>query len=659
MNENVTRAFGLGLLCALVFGAVCFRSNWIARGASTFTVLDDYLTIQEAINNAVDGDTVFVKAGIYYEHVTINKSVSLVGENAETTIIDGNNTGHTVHIISDYVNVTGFTVQNSGSTQMPDLDAGLCLNGTIGCTISENHAINNGFAAISLLYSSENIITHNNMSGTGLDGIHLLGSSHNIVSGNRIADKYGGINGHASSHYNNITENNISNSTYGGFYHDASHNNICRNNISTTSAEGIWLQEQVNYNTVADNTLINNTIAIRLQGPNFNNTLSGNLITGAEYGIRIQSGARYTLITGNVIMNNRAGSDSWSAGIRLDSGMDSQIDSNIITDSNYGVLLYISSPRVSVRGNNITENEFGFRVASGGSNNLSLTGNLIANNVGYGVGLTGFGSSSNYATVSFNTIVNNSDGVALGQYSNLNTITHNNISLNDYGFYIEYSTHNLIHGNNILNNSQQTYVAAGSANTWDDGYPSGGNYWSDYGGVDLFMGPDQNVSSSDGIGDSSYDTGDLAGDRYPLMGPMSSFNAGAFGGATYYVDVIGNSTISNFHFDPSEGAFIRFNATEEDETTRFCRVAIPESMLWAEDGWIITADDQPIIGYPVISSRNCTYIYFVCPYGTEAVVVQGTHTIPEFQQFLILPLFMVTMLAVIFYKSKHVDNNRG
>jgi parallel beta-helix repeat protein len=658
MNKMVPCAFGLCLLCALVFGTVFLKSSWVARGSSTFIVPDEYSTIQEAVNNAVDGDTILVSAGTYYEHVTINKSISLVGENAETTIIDGNNTGHTVHILSDYVNVTGFTVQNSGSTHMPYLDAGFCLNCTVGCTISGNCAVNNDFAGISLLYSSQNIITYNNLSGTGWGGIHLMGSSHNVVSGNRIADKYGGINGHASSHYNNITENIISNCTYGTFYNTANHNNICRNNITTISIEGIWLQEQVNYNTVADNTIINNTVAIRLHGPNLNNTLSGNLITGSEYGIKIESGSRYTRITGNVIMDNRAGNDSWSAGIRLDSGMDSQIDSNVITGNNYGILLYTSSPRVSVRGNNITENEFGLRVASGGSYNLRLIGNVIADNVGYGVGLTGFGSSSNYATVSFNTIVNNSNGVALGQYSNFNTVSRNNISLNDCGFYIEYSTQNLIHGNNVMNNSQQTYVTLGSSNTWDDGYPSGGNYWSDYSGVDLFMGSDQNVSSSDGIGDSPYDTGDPAGDRYPLMGPMNSFNAGTFVGVTYYADVVSNSTISDFYFDPSEGAFIRFNVTEEDDANGFCRVVIPESLLWTEDGWTITADGQPITGYPVISSRNYTYIYFAYSHGTEVVVIQGTHVIPELQRFLILPMFMITLLAVIFHKSKHIHNNR-
>jgi parallel beta-helix repeat protein len=334
-----------------------------------------------------------------------------------------------------------------------------------------------------------------------------------MVSGNIIANKYGGVNGHVLSDYNNVTENVISDCTYGMFYHAASYNNFCRNNISTIAVEGIWLQDQVNYNVVAENNLINNTVAIRLEGPNCNNTLSRNIITGAEYGIEIQNNARFTRIIDNVIMNNRAGNDSWSAGIRLDSGLDSQIHTNIIAGNHYGILLYSSSPRVSVFGNNITGNEFGLRVASGGSYDLDLTGNLVANNVGYGIGLTGFGSSSNHATVSQNTIVNNSQGISLGQNSNYHNIFQNNISQNGYGFYIEYSTQNTIRGNNIVNNDQQAYVSTGSVNNWDDGYPSGGNYWDDY----LTRYPNASEIGSSGIGDTPYviDANNI--DNYPLM----------------------------------------------------------------------------------------------------------------------------------------------
>jgi hypothetical protein len=52
---------------------------------------------------------------------------------------------------------------------------------------------------------------------------------------------------------------------------------------------------------------------------------------------------------------------------------------------------------------------------------------------------------------------------------------------------------------------------------WDDGYPSGGNYWSDYAGADAFSGPDQDVPGSDNIGDTPYQISTGESDRYPHM----------------------------------------------------------------------------------------------------------------------------------------------
>ncbi|MCZ2809141.1 MAG: pectinesterase family protein, partial [Candidatus Bathyarchaeota archaeon] len=64
-------------------------SKSVVASSSTILVPDNYATIQEAINNANEGDTIFVRAGTYYEHVVVDKALSLVGENKHNTIIDG------------------------------------------------------------------------------------------------------------------------------------------------------------------------------------------------------------------------------------------------------------------------------------------------------------------------------------------------------------------------------------------------------------------------------------------------------------------------------------------------------------------------------------------------------------------------------------------
>ncbi|MDD4307640.1 MAG: right-handed parallel beta-helix repeat-containing protein, partial [Thermoplasmata archaeon] len=80
-----------------------------------------------------------------------------------------------------------------------------------------------------------------------------------------------------------------------------------------------------------------------------------------------------------------------------------------------------------------------------------------------------------------------------------------------------------VYHNNIIGNGIQAYDDTG-LNSWNDSYPSGGNYWSDYAGPDLMSGPLQNLPGLDGIGDVPYEeikgwTG--TADAYPLMEPWT------------------------------------------------------------------------------------------------------------------------------------------
>lgn len=78
-----------------------------AESSAIIYVPKDFGTIQEAINNATLGDTISVSSGLYYERVIINKTVTLVGENMETTIVDGSFGGSVFQITADNVNVMG------------------------------------------------------------------------------------------------------------------------------------------------------------------------------------------------------------------------------------------------------------------------------------------------------------------------------------------------------------------------------------------------------------------------------------------------------------------------------------------------------------------------------------------------------------------------
>jgi parallel beta-helix repeat protein len=115
---------------------------------------------------------------------------------------------------------------------------------------------------------------------------------------------------------------------------------------------------------------------------------------------------------------------------------------------------------------------------------------------------------------------NNYQGILIA-YSNNITIRQNNITYNYDGIWLVASSNNTIYHNNFINNTNQAYSYE-SMSVWDDGYPSGGNYWSDYFGVDVKSGSGQDLPGSDGIGDTPYIIDADNVDHYPLMNPYGA-----------------------------------------------------------------------------------------------------------------------------------------
>jgi len=252
----------------------------------TIIVPDDYPTIQEAINAANQGDTVYVRAGTYCESIVVDKTLSLMGENRSTTVIDGNMSDYVVKILAENVRISGFTIKNAHFVHVR-------------------------------IYSDNNILRNNRIVGAGAE----------------------------------------------------------------ISYWGVYL------------------------GLCDNNTVEGNIIKGCGEGIMVESSS-YNKIIENTIMSNHR-------GIRLTTAA------------------------------HIPE---------------------------------GPPSPPSY--------------------------------------------YNIIYHNNFVNNSLQA-SDYGITTIWDDGYPSGGNYWSDYNGTDLYSGVYQNETGSDGIGDAPYIIDENSIDNYPLMNPWT------------------------------------------------------------------------------------------------------------------------------------------
>jgi parallel beta-helix repeat protein len=311
-----------------------------------------------------------------------------------------------------------------------------------------------------------------------------------------------------------------------------------------------------------------------------------------------------------------------------------RVEGFTVRNSGYnGISLYYSSKCI-IMDNNMSWNfDNGVDVTGGGNNKVIQ--NIIDNNglVGSGAGVSLTYSENNMIA---NNIISNTKGpgpgVELSDTSN-NTIARNQLTRNSAGILFSRdalrtkviynviinnrvafggpSSNGTFIGNNFINNT----VPIGfyePPNMWDDGYPSGGNYWSDYTGKDLFSGPYQNETGSDGIGDTPR-----YADNYPLMGMFSDFNATS----EHRVQTISNSTISDFQFNSTA---IRFNVSGENGTTGFCRVRIPTALL--NDTYKVFVNSTRVPHTLLrCSSSTYNYLYFAYNHSTQEVVI-----VPEF-----------------------------
>ena len=202
----------------------------------------DFPTIQGAINNAVSGDTIFVHNGTYYEDISINKSVSLIGENRDLTVIYGLEAQYVIYITANDVSLWSFSVKSNAlnpygsgifiylvgnivicNDSITDSYDGLVTYTSGGNQVSGNIILNNSNSGASSYFSSNNVFSGNTISNNGA-GLNFRSSSNNVFSGNTISNNDAGVNLFASS-------NNI-------FYH----NNFLSPIQVSSDSENIWSQ---------------------------------------------------------------------------------------------------------------------------------------------------------------------------------------------------------------------------------------------------------------------------------------------------------------------------------------------------------------------------------------------------------------------------------
>ena len=295
----------------------------VSAGYRTIVVPDDYPTVSLAIQNAVAGDTVYVKQGAYYEQVLeLNKSISLIGEGAGKTILYLNPPQVKILYLHNWlwipisaININANEVKLQGFTiNLPNDDFGV---GSGIYAIGDRITLINNIIANRSVYLRGNIqnVTGNLMPST----LEVIGS-HQIIVNNTIGD-----NLKVQGSFNQILFNSL-NSTYyfSGIQLGGSNNVIIKNSFSGMT------MESSNSNTIADNVFVrlvlehfgsgcsHNTIAENRVAGNgkindgiqvlsgSNNTISANSVRNCEYGLSIGSKVTQTSVYLNNFFNNSA-----------------------------------------------------------------------------------------------------------------------------------------------------------------------------------------------------------------------------------------------------------------------------------------------------------------------------------------------------------------
>jgi parallel beta-helix repeat protein len=454
---------------------------------------ENFTAIQDAIysHNTEDGHTIVVDPGTYTENLVVNKSLTIhaaSGDPADTIVRAANASLHVVAIGAKNVSISGFTLENATSA------AGLYLANAEACTIRNNNATKNEYG-IYLNYSLNTTLAENSLSG----------NRYNIR-----------IDGDTLSHFNQtIATSNLVNNRPIYYLRDV---------------QGQRVPEDAGFVGIVNCTNI---------------TLSKAILAKNYEGVMVLWSAGTTL-------ENLTVSENYY-GIHLRNSSTSTLRNNTATMNEYGIYLD-RAENTTLAENSLSENKYNIRIDGDILSHFSQTidtSNLVDNRPIYylsdaqdqripeDAGFVGLVNCTNI-TVQDLTLEKNGAGVVFAGTRN-SRLEHVTTRENEYGIYFWDSSNNSVITNTVIANKDGICVHKSSANmiynnrfnnthnAWDDGENIwnitkvtgtnilggewlGGNYWSDYAGMDL---------TEDGLGDSSipYNAGGIitnGGDYLPL-----------------------------------------------------------------------------------------------------------------------------------------------
>ncbi len=429
-------------------------------GSSSYTgdviiIPDDYPTIQEGVDHAEEGDTVFVRAGHYYEHVIVNSSIKLKGEGVGMTIVDGSNENkHIIKVMAESVELCGVSIQNCGvgfsgvrvygafchihDTVITACGGGIELWSSNESILQENLLTHNTWG-IYVDHCYGCICTDNSLLSNvyGLEvGISTIDILHNTIKNNSESGMlqalcYGCLISNNTLSYNKgvgcqlfecnntlIRDNSITYNLLDGItFSKSAYNRIINNSVQSNLLSGISLWFLSNDNTVKGNHVSSNTEqGITLHSSHYN-TLFENVIDGSFDGLCVYSS------TDTMIQNNSLLS-LLRTGILLFYTSTTKIINNVINNTRDGVTLYYCFQTT------IKYNAISFTITDGiGLYYNSTTTDILENNFAfclYGIGTNGYDYSRLEDTRVIGNTFSHISRLSVGFYNTYNTTIVNN-----------------------------------------------------------------------------------------------------------------------------------------------------------------------------------------------------------------------------------------